>query len=249
MRILAHLVAVVLTLTGLGLAADPAAAATTPAPWQTGEPAFTPPTGRTPIIGAQYHGVWADHTDAVRARIFDELAATGVNTVRLDISWAMLQPSGPGSYDMSWGVPLIDKRLQEISDHGMKALLLVYWAPQWSSGTTAKNGVPRDADEYGVAAAWAANRWKDKLAGIELWNEPDLPEFLANTSAVTYTNLVKAAYPRIKAVAPGLTVVAGAPTYVKTDWYKQFYANGGAGNYDALGIHPYIGMSDAAPLA
>ena len=243
-------VAVAVTgLTGAATALAPAAqaAVTQATPWQQGDPTFTAPVRKAPIVGVQYHGVWSDHTDSVRARLLDEMAAAGVTHVRLDIAWAMIQPSGPGSYDMGYGVPLIDKRIQEIAAHGMKTLLLFYWAPQWSSGTSAKNGVPRSAAEYGAAAAWAADRWESHLAGIELWNEPDLPEFLADQSPVTYTNLVKAAYPKIKAVAPSVTVVAGAPTYVKTSWYKQFYANGGADHYDALGIHPYSGLADKDP--
>ena len=128
-------------------------------------------------------------------------------------------------------------------------MLLLYWAPPWSTGTTSKNGVPRDPQEYADAAAWVADRWRDQVGAIELWNEPDLERFLANTSVETYTELVKAAYPAIKAVNPQVTVVAGAPTYVKTDWFREFYRLGGAGHYDALGIHPYIGSSDSPPDA
>jgi hypothetical protein len=174
------------------------------------------------------------------------MAAAGVTHVRLDVAWAQIQPNLPtsanGGYDLGWAVPRIDARLKEITDRGMKALMVFYWAPQWSTGTAEKNGVPRSAAEYGDAAAWAANRWKSALVGMELWNEPDLPEFLANTSVATYTSLVTNAYPKIKAVAPAVTVVAGL-TYVKTSWYQGFYDNGGADKYDALGIHP-IGVAD-----
>lgn len=234
-------------LAGLWAVAPGQAAVTSAAAWQTGDPTFTPPTRKPAIQGVVYHGVWSDHTDSVRARILDDLAAGGVKYVRMDISWAQIQPTGPGSYDMAYAVPMIDQRLAEITARGMKALLLFHWAPAWSSGTTAMNGVPRDPVEFGVAAAWAANRWQSSLAGIELLNEPDSSAFLADTSPVTYTKLITAAYPRIKAVAPDLTVVAGAPMYVKTSWYTQFYANGGADNYDALGIHPYIAVTDQPP--
>lgn len=248
-RLIAALSAIALAVTGLVLGATPATAAvTSAAPWRTGDPTFTAPTARTPIAGVQYHGLWSDYTDSARSTILDAMAAAGVTHVRLDVAWAQIQPNLPtaanGGYDMGWAVPRIDARLKEITDRGMKALMVFYWAPQWSTGTAEKNGVPRSATEYGDAAAWAANRWKSSLVGMELWNEPDLPEFLSNTSVATYTNLVKDAYPKIKAVAPGITVVAGAPTYVKTSWYEGFYANGGAGKYDALGIHPYIGVAD-----
>ncbi len=239
----------VFAVVGLTMVAPPAGAAgPTPVAWQVGDPSFTAPTAKTPIAGVQYHGLWSDYTDATRARILDSLAAAGVQHVRLDVAWAQIQPNLPsatnGGYDLGWAVPRIDARLKEITDRGMKALIVFYWAPQWSTGTSEKNGVPRSAAEYGDAAAWAAKRWSSSLVGMELWNEPDLPEFLANTSVATYTSLVKDAYSKIKAVAPAVTVVAGAPTYVKTSWYQGFYDNGGAGHYDALGIHPYIGVAD-----
>ena len=44
-----------------------------------------------------------------------------------------------------------------------------------------------------------------------------------------------------------MTVVSGAPTYVKTTWYADAFEQGLAGNYDALGIHPYMGLADKNP--
>lgn len=207
---------------------------------------FSPPEHTTPIVGVQYHGVWDDHDPATRRRILDDLAAAGVRYVRMDVAWGALQPE-PGTFDLAGGVADVDARMAEIAARDMKVLLLFHWAPRWASGTSAKNGVPRDATEFGVAAAWAARRWQDTLTGIELLNEPDKQEFLADTSPATYTELVTTAYPLIKQAAPDVTVVAGAPTYVNTSWYAQFFALGGAHHFDALGIHPYMGLSDAPP--
>lgn len=217
--------------------------------WRPGEPVFEPPRATTPIVGVQYHATWDDKSPQTRDRILNEFEAAGVQYVRLDISWAMLQPDSPDSYDMQYWVPQIDQRMQELRAHGIKALIVFHWAPKWSSGTTERNGVPRDPVEFGEAAAWAAHRWQDDTVAIELLNEPDSDYFLANTDPLTFTNLVRAAYPRIKAVAPDVQVIAGAPEYVNTPWYEKFYAFGGADHYDALGIHPYIGEADASPSA
>lgn len=218
-------------------------------PWQPGDPEFGEPMPHPPIVGSNYHGMWDDMTAETRARTLDELAAAGVQWVRLDIAWAQLQPTSRADFDLSWGVPRIDERIAEITARGMKVLLLVYWGPPWATGTTDRNGVPADPEDFAAAAAWAAQRWRGQVQAIELWNEPDLSSFLANTSPTTYTALVTAAYRRIKAVNPDVTVVAGAPTYVNTEWFTQFYANGGADHYDALGIHPYVGRSDLPPEA
>jgi hypothetical protein len=235
-----------------GLAATPASAAvTTPEPWVTGDPVFTPPARVLPVQGVVYHGMWSELTDTSRGQLLDRLAANGVKWVRMDVAWREIQPAGPDSYDLAWGVPQIEKRLDEISARGMKTLLMFWWAPKWSSGSDAANGIPRNADEYGRAAAWVANRWKDKISAIEIWNEPDQDAYLLDDpssdkayTAVTYTNLLKASYPRIKAVNPTITVVAGAPTAVNVAYYTKVYANGGAGMFDALGIHPYSGITD-----
>ena len=218
-----------------------------PTPWKTGDPTFSPPV-RTPAnIGVNYHGMWADLNDSQRAAMLDKFAAAGVEWVRLDVTWKTLQPVGPGSYDLTWGVPFLQQRLDEVAARGMKTMVMFYWAPAWSTGTEEMNGVPRNADEYGRAAAWMAQRFAGKLQAIQIWNEPNLADFLANRSVVTYTNLLKAAYPKIKAANPNVTVVAGAPTGVNTPWYTQMYANGGAHMFDALGIHPYMGNTDEPP--
>lgn len=207
------------------------------------------PASAPPIVGVNYHGLWWDMTPSRRAAVLDKLAATGTKWVRLDVSWAMLQPRGPHSFDYDYGVPRIEQVLDEIDDRGMSTLMMLYWPPKWSSGTEKKNGVPRDAQEFANAAAWVADEWRDKVQAIEVWNEPDLDRFLSNTSVTTYTSLVKATYRSVKAVNRDMIVIAGAPTYVNVDWYREFYKRGGAGHYDALGVHPYVGMADAAPDA
>ena len=220
-----------------------------PAPWQSGDPQFSAPQATLPIMGVNYHGIWSDLSDADRQVYLDKLAAGGVEWVRLDISWAMVQPSGPNSYDMGWGVPRIDKRIEEIAARGMKTLMLFYQTPAWASDAGTLNATPRNPEQFADAAAWVAARYGNKLAAMEIWNEPDLADFLASKSPTDYTNLVKAAYPKVKAANPNLTVVAGAPTYTNTNWYSQFFAKGGADHYDALGIHPYMGNSDEPPTA
>lgn len=219
-----------------------------PTAWAAGDPVFAPPAATTPIVGVQYHGVWDDHTPAKRRAVLDAMADAGVKYVRMDVAWADLQPRpGAAALGDSPQTAEADERLAEISDRGMQTLLIVHWPPRWSSGTSQKNGVPRDADEFAEFAAWAADRWQQYLVGIELLNEANTTAFLRNTDPATYTRLVTSAYARIKEVAPELTVVAGAPTYVDTDWYAKFFELGGADSYDALGIHPYLGRTDEPP--
>ena len=194
-----------------------------------------------------------------------KLVAAGVTTVRMDISWGMLQPNPPssanGGYDLQiasadWGVSRIDRRISELESRGMKAVVMVYIPPTWASisGHIEKSGEVKPAaySDYGRVLGWAARRWP--RVTWEMWNEPDLADFWASGDPVTYANMIKTAYPIAKALAPNSTFILGAPTYIgmapNVRWFERMYAVPGfQGNYDAVAIHPYMGPSDAAPYA
>lgn len=247
MALLALALTAGLTTNSTALAAPTAGNVNDPQEWVTGDPTFTPPKKTPSVVGTNYHGMWGNLSDSQRHSYLDRLTDAGIEWVRLDVAWAMVQPNGPNSYDMNFGVPEVDERVNELHSRGIKTLIMFHWAPKWSSGTSKKNGVPRDANDYGRAAAWIADRYSGKVQAIEVLNEPDQPEFLADTSVATYTRILKAAYPRIKAANPGIKVIAGAPTYIRTGWYEKMYALGGGGNFDALGVHPYMGLADKPP--
>ncbi len=234
-------------------------AATGPAPWQPGDPVFNPPSASLPVVGVNYHPMWSSMTTAARADVLDALQAAGTTWVRIDVAWGTIQPNNATSYD-SYGVTQVDTRIKEIRARGMKVLLMFYWAPAWSSGTTEKNGRPSKPGDYARAAAWVADRYDGttspdlKIDAIELWNEPDLDSFWApapaNTRLSDFAALIKAAGPAVKNANPDLTVVVGAPASVDTDWYTEFYTTPGiVGTYDALGVHPYQSPGDAPPGA
>ena len=246
-------------LLGILAGGPPAVAATGPAPWQPGDPVFNPPSASLPVVGVNYHPMWSSMTTAARADVLDALQAAGTTWVRIDVAWGTIQPNNATSYD-SYGVAQVDTRIKEIRARGMKVLLMFYWAPAWSSGTTEKNGRPSKPGDYARAAAWVADRYDGttspdlKIDAIELWNEPDLDSFWApapaNTRISDFAALIKAAGPAVKNANPDLTVVVGAPASVDTDWYTEFYTTPGiVGTYDALGVHPYQSPGDAPPGA
>lgn len=219
-----------------------ACGAAQPAPQFT----ITPIVGSPQIRGVAYHGMWTSRTDSDRAAILDAIAASGVGWVRLDVGWDTLEPD-PRAGFTGEGVDRLDTRLQEISDRGLSALVMLWWAPQWSSGTSDKQGVPADPQDYAKAAAWMVARWPDKIDALQVWNEPNLPEFFASRSAAEYAQLLKATYPAVKAVRPELTVVSAAPASMDARWYADFFDAGAIGYYDALGAHPYPTVGDLPP--
>jgi hypothetical protein len=116
-------------------------------------------------------------------------------------------------------------------------LVVVQRAPAWASGVHSGIAPPRDPASYGAFMGELAKR----VPGVdawELWNEPDESEFFAGgPDPATYAAMVKAAYPRIKAVQPADVVVTGATTGNNFDFVQALYANGAGGHFDAVGVH------------
>ena len=84
----------------------------------------------------------------------------------------------------------------------------------------------------------------------EIWNEPNLPQTWPtaddpDTAVREYMDLVKAAYPRMKAADPRSTILVGALSRRETvggrpnDWLAAMYDEGLQGNFDAISVHPY----------
>lgn len=238
--------------------ASPPSSTPTASSWRPGDPTMEPPAKAPAVLGVNYHPLWEASGPKERARVLDEVAASHVPWVRLDIGWHNIQPDGPGAYDPD-GVRVVDRSISEARARGLKVLLLFYWAPEWASGTSKKNGRPRDPAQYAAAAAWVADRYDGRLGSdltvdaIELWNEPDLDRFWAPEPAATrvsdFATLVRVAGAAVKQANPRMTVVTGGLSLLDVNWLDAFYrADPGLGtSYDALGLHAYPSPSDSPP--
>lgn len=201
------------------------------------------------VLGVNVHPLWAEQSDpAVRAAIRDQLTRAGVTSVRIDFGWKDIEPDHQGDY--RWDK--LDALVTEYQAAGFSVLLMLYWAPEWSSGTTAKNGVPSSGTDFGNLAGAVARRHPD-LAGIELWNEPDIDTFWAGTPA-QFAQMAADAYTEAKRLAPAMTFLGAAPTYLglANGWFEAMYDNPSYApgrSYDAQAIHPYPSPSDLPPNA
>ena len=201
------------------------------------------------INGVNWHAAWAFQKDAgVRKAILDDMAGAGLTSVRLDYAWATLEPS-KGSYSFSQ----LDTFVNEAAAHNMTVLVMLYWPPAWASstGASAKSAPPKVNADFGNICGQVGKRYGSKLAGVEMWNEPDLTTFWSGTRT-QFFQLISTAYPVAKNLAPNTTFVAAAPTYIglASNWFKDAYASGiYKGKYDAQAIHPYMSPSDLPPDA
>ena len=180
---------------------------------------------------------------ARRGTQLDNYTAMGVSIVRFDLDWPAVQPTNSTTY--SWDY--FDGVINDIVARGLKPLPIFHRTPSWASNGS---GIPANMSQFATFCAAAVNRYKDRVRYWEVWNEPNLAGFWPpQPDPVAYTNMLKAVYPAVKAADPTAFVISGGLSSVPTtglpdhwsehDFLTQIYANGGGGNFDAVGIHPY----------
>lgn len=199
-------------------------------------------------FGAQFHGTWSDYSDSERAQVLDTLQANGATTVRIDVSWRMLQPDGPGEFD-AWGAEQVDAAITAAVQRGLRPLVTLWMSPQWATGSTDERVAPSTPS---ALKAWRnftrtmATEYDGRVLAWEVWNEPNHDDFMRGAEPRVYAKVLKYAYRGLKAGSPGTPVVFGGAQYVDTDWIHKVFAAGGT-TYDVMGVHPYQGVADQAP--
>ncbi len=171
----------------------------------------------------------------------------GAKWVVLNIDWDWIEGT-QGSPNWS----NYDRLISLCQALGLKVAACALGSPRWANGNLTQPGedglylpTPSFYDEYGTYAANLAVRGAD---AVMMWNEPNNPPFVKNPggpNAVTYANMVKVAYPIIKAAKPSALVVAGttspaggqlAPAQFLTDCLN---VSGFKDCFDHWAHHPY----------
>jgi len=108
---------------------------------------------------------------------------------------------------------------------------------------------PRSAeaiDGFCRYAEFAVRHFGKDVRLYEIWNEWDIrigmrKPYNVGGSPEDYVKLLKAVYPRIKAVEPGATVIAGGCTSggVRKGWFEKIIQLGALDYCDAVSIHSY----------
>ena len=239
----------------LSRAARLAAVAAAVLAWVPGES----PANAPRLSGAATHPLWASSSVADSDRELDLLRAAGASTVRIDLGWSSLEQEGKGSRSQ-WYVDRADTFFAHARARGLRVIVTFWGTPCWASSAPAdlkqgcagpwwERGVnrypPADAGDFAEAAAWVAARWHRDMAALEIWNEPNYNAFFRSSApAADYAALLKAAYPRIKQVAPDLTVLGPAMLGSDVPFLEALYSAGIRGYYDGLSSHPYNAGAD-----
>lgn len=175
------------------------------------------------------------------ATTLDTLKALGVTDIRVAVPWAAVQPYNSTTYDWS----KLDAVIDAAAARDMGVLGVINATPPWAGFPLI--GHP-DPAAYATFASEVATRYAGKISAYEVWNEPNGVTFWSPPDATSYTELLKAAYPAIKAADPDAEVIAGVLGAVGTlpgvtvspvTFVAQMYADGAKGFFDALSYHPY----------
>lgn len=216
-------------------AASPAAALAAPVP---------------PVRGIGLANVGANTPLAAIDAELDQADALGANTVRAEVSWAALEPGARGDRQTEY-LARLDRLVSGARTRGIKPLLLLLRTPCWASSAPGAPGTcprdaedypPRNAADYAAIAGWLARRYRGRLAGMEIWNEPDHADesyFKGPDKPERYAAILKAANRALDRADPKLPVVAGSLVGANGKFLQALYDAGIKGDYDALAVHYY----------
>ncbi|HSW00114.1 MAG TPA: hypothetical protein VLI39_08080 [Sedimentisphaerales bacterium] len=197
------------------------------------------------IVGACTH---FSQGKGLLERNVESIKQAGIASIRDEVGWGAIEREKgklamPGPYDAY---------VRRAASEGLNVLLILDYAnPFYDDGDRPRS--PEAIEGFCRYAEFVVRHFGKDVRLYEVWNEWDIGIGLPQRhnkggSPQDYFNLLKAVYPRIKAVDPGVTVIAGASTSgaVKKGWLEEVVKLGGLAFCDAVSIHSY-NYSDKFP--
>ena len=190
-------------------------------------------------------GYFEDFT--ARGDLFDELGASGANTLREGITWKVLQPN-PGA-PTTWNWARYDSVYAQALAIGVRPVWTFTNAPCWAApspcGPNANPVAGAHVADYAFAAAQIALRYPQSAA-IEIWSQPNDAEFWgAKADPETFAKLVGAASAAVHATGTRVSVYSGgllpgrggADRQEMGKFLSQALSAGGIEGADAIGFN------------
>ena len=182
------------------------------------------------------------------AQNVDDVIASGSKYARFFVLWSDVEASR-GSFD-NLLLSTYSDQFARLNAGGVKPVVVVMGAPSWANGSIDRLVPPRDAADFGAFAGSLASRLRGKVAGYEIWNEPDEPAFwhgAGGPDVAKYVAMLKASHAAIKAADPVAAVVTGPTTGNNYSWIDGLYNNGAKGSFDAIAVHTDTACLDRGP--
>ncbi len=217
-------------------------ATTTTGSTSTTTPTQTTSASKTVAFGIAAGGGLTDLDQPALNTYFQALKTLGVQWVRWDIDWGVVQPDDATHYN--WAA--IDRVAATAKQYGINSLAILTYTPAWAypSGCTMSQCLPADPSAFATFAGAAAARYKDTIHTWEIWNEPNVAP---NANVAVYSTVLRGSYSAIKAVDPSAMVLSGglAPAadgggnIAPATFVQALYADQDRAYFDALALHPY----------
>ncbi|MDQ2808572.1 MAG: cellulase family glycosylhydrolase [Chloroflexota bacterium] len=214
-------------------------------------PAPAPEFSRQEFGIQESHVLWTNQSLASIQMLLDRVKAGGLKWLRFDVEWMDVE-TAPHQWNQTY-LSRLDSVLSLMQARGIEPIAILQTAPSWAKaegvGCWKKPGdthqwaiPPNNPADYGAVASYLAKRYAGRIHTWEIWNEPNICDFWNTPSgpdAARYVQLLKVAYPAIKAADPNITVLGGALSGNDCNYLRDMYAAGAKGYFDALSIHPY----------
>jgi len=210
-------------------------------PTPTPSPTPLPPPEPKPDYGIQVHLLAGDTNETL-----DWVEGLGVGWVKQQVEWHSIEHD-PDTLD--WAN--LDQAVEACNERGLKLLLSVTHAPDWTRASELESGPPADYAEFGRFMGQLATRYKGKVAAYELWNEANLArEWRGDTlDPARFVALAASGSQAVRAADPDAIIISGAPAVTGINdgisaiddrvYLQGMYAAGIARWVDAIGVHPY----------
>jgi hypothetical protein len=204
------------------------------------------PAPRPSVVGV--HTRVTDEADPARIyRTFQMARAMGADWVVEFFPWPYLEPA-PGRFDWSHS----DLRISLARREGLRVIarlgMVPAWARPWRAPATYLG--PEAVLPFARFAAAFAARYRDQVAALVIWNEPNLYIEWGDRppDPAFFVAVMRAVYREVKAAAPEVPVLAGGPAPTLEDspramndlrFLREVYAQGIAAYLDGWAMHPY----------
>lgn len=153
----------------------------------------------------------------------------GAKVIRKDASWSGLEPV-QGQFNWT----AIDSTANACRKLGVKWLPVFCYGTTWASmGDIKKAPESRFVPNYAFAAACILARHGDVCAGLEVWNEPNHPDF-GDVSVDKYVAMFEA----VRQCTTGFPIVCGSVTD-RTGWKNYLQAILARCNPKHVSVHTY----------
>jgi GH35 family endo-1,4-beta-xylanase len=196
--------------------------------------------------GADHSPVAAVHTLRADDEMLRLASEAGFDAVVQVFSWLEIEPTRE---EWHWEYP--DFVVRAAGHYGLDLIVRLDRQPFWATELAVDGAAPPDnLDDYAAFAGTVAQRYRGRIRGYIVWNEPNLAKEWGGRppDPVVYTELLRRAYEAIKAADPEATVVsAGLASTNHQDaeamddraFLEAVYQAGAGDSFDALGAHPY----------